>query len=190
MTGPSRLATYRLRARPGADKKYRIVIQRRRWGIFWRDWYPVENAVRTLQHEFIEHLDRMQEIMAELKDAQSWVDGMYSSLDLGNKGDGTTAPFKDILRPQESLMPDIQKRYEEAAKLVQEGQAGKRHERGTRTMFIGQTGSRFDVKSLNREQIGEEFNADHVIMHRPQQQDHNRHSKGRNQNQQQQDKKD
>lgn len=190
MPSPSRQVTYRLRARPGDDRKYRIIIQRRRWFFFWSDWYPVDNAVRALQHEFIEHYERMQEILQELKDAESWVSSTYKLVDLGDKRNGISAPFKDEARAQEVLMPDASTRYREVQALVTESQGRHRPEGGTRTLLVGPTGKRFDVSSLNREKLGEEFNADHVMVYRPPQQDNKRDSKGHGHqhNQQRQDK--
>jgi hypothetical protein len=186
MPGPSRQVTYRLRTRPGADKKYRIIIQKRFMFFFWKDWYPVDNAVRALQHEFIEHYERMMEILQELKDAESWVDSTYKLLDLENKREGTSAPFKDQLRAQEVLMPDASSRFKEVQGLVTQGQGRRRPEGGSRTMFIGPTSSRFDVSSLNRTAIGDEYDADHVIQYRPPQNDsRNKHKHGNQPNQNQ-----
>jgi hypothetical protein len=187
MPGPSRQVTYRLRTRPGADKKYRIVIQRRFWFFFWKDWYPVDNAVRSLHHEFIQLYERMMEINQEVKDAESWVESTYKLLDLENKREGKSAPFKDQFRAQEAMMPDVSSRFKEVQGLVTQGQGRQRPGGGSRTMFIGPTSSRFDVSSLNRTAMGEEFNADHVIPYRQPQPDNQRHkNKHGNQNQQQQ----
>lgn len=183
MPKPSRLVTYRLRARPGEKQKYRVVIQRRRW-LIWNDWFPVDNAVRSLQQEFIDHYDRMQEILEELKDAEAYVNSAYQQIQLGDMRKGTGAPFKDEIRAQETLKPDVSERFKTVRDLVQQGQGRQRPGGGTRTMFIGQTGNRFDPSSINREAIGDEFNADHVMQyrsHRPENKQHN--DKGQQKNQ-------
>lgn len=186
MAGPSRQVTYRLRARPAADKKYRIVIQKRAWLFFWKDWYPVENAVRSLQHEFIEHYERMQEILRELVDAEAWEQGTYKFLDLGNKGEGVSTPFKEDLRPSETLMPDVSERFKKLKGIVEQSQGPHGPGRGTRTAYVVPTTKRFDLSTLNREKLGEDFSVDQVIDYRPPTQDNkHRHNKGNQNNQNQ-----
>lgn len=182
----SKQVWYRLCARPDKDKTYKIVIQRRRWLFFWADWYPVDNYVRTLQQEFIDHFDRMQEVIEELKDAEAYVAEAYNELARGNLHKGHGVPFKDQLSARETLKPDVSSRFKTVKELVtQESQGRKRPTGGTRTLMIGATGRRFDVSSLNREAIGEEFNADHVMTYRSPQHDHGKSKQKGNQNQNQ-----
>jgi hypothetical protein len=162
------------------------VIQRRRWVFFWTDWYPVDNAVRALQQEFIDHYDRMQEILVELKDAEAYVKSSQTALESGDMRKGIGPVFKDQFIAQETLKPDVSARFKEVQEKVTQGQGRQRPGGGSRTMFIGPTSGRFDVKSLNREAVGEEFNADHVIGYRAPQHDNQRkNSKGNDQRQNQ-----
>lgn len=181
-------AKYRLAAKPGDGKQFRVVIQRRRWMFFWTDWYPVENAVRSLQQEFIEHYERMQEILDELKDANAWVEQAYKQIDFGHKAKGVSASFEADVMPQEWLKPDPSSRFKEVQALVTQGQGRQRPGGGTRTMFIGQFGKRFDFSSLNKEKLAEDFNPDHIMDYRTPQQDQHGKSKGKQGNQNQQNK--
>jgi hypothetical protein len=191
MPGSSRQYTYRLRARPGEDKKYRIVIQRRVFLFFWKDWYPVENAVRSLQKEYIDHFNRMQDIISELKEAEAWVEQNFAFLNLENKREGTSAPFKGDAQPYESLMPDHSKEFKEIREGFPQSQGRNRPGAGSRSVYLGTTSKRFDLSSLNRENFAAEFGADHVLDYRPPQQDQSRNkgqNKGQNQNNRNQDK--
>lgn len=187
MSGPSRSYKYRFRVRPGKDRQYRLVIQRRRWWGGWQDWIPVENEVRSLQIEFIECYDRMMDILEELKTAQEWEKQAFAAVELGHKAKGISSVFEGPVRKREDIMTDMSTRFDEVKKLVQQGQGRQRPDhRGTRSVYLGAVSKRFDPSHLNRTAVGEDYNADHVIQYRPPHDDRSQKSKQQNNKQGQQ----
>jgi len=160
--------TYRFRARPGTGHRFKITIQRRKWFLFipyWVDWYPVDNAIRSLHHEVIELWERLEQIIShELDDAKAYVDAAYGQLETMNLRSGKGVPFFDERQPQEAEMPDVSKRFEEVLKFIK-GKGLKGGSKGTRSQYIGQFGRLKDLDLINREVQGDDY--DHVIKYRP-----------------------
>lgn len=176
MTGTPRQYTYRHRARPVKGGKNVVVIQRRVFGLFWIDWYPVHNAVRSLEHEASRLYDRLHEIFSsEYKAAEKYVKDAQDQLESGYLRRGKGVPFKGDASPREFEMSDGSERYKQVKKLFEKGQ-GRPGPGGTRSGYTLPQHSGLE----DRRKVADGTETDHKIQFRdPQQQQHSNKRRGK-----------
>lgn len=158
----------RLRSRPGTGKQMRPIVQCWRWWrilrlrwppTFWTDWFPAENAVRSLEHEFIECVERAAQILEyDLPDAEAWLESCYEKLSVTGDSDGITPAWYEELRPRESEMPNVHGRFEKLKKLFPKGRIdAQRPEGGSRTLYYLEEGRLDNTYLFRREDLGATF---------------------------------
>ena len=178
---------YRTIVRADRGGKSRVAIQRfcwwrlfyRPWAM-WVDWYPVENAVRDLEHEVIELYDRLDYILChEHKEAEAWVKSVQEQVERSSLHTGKGIPYWDKAQPYSPLMPDPNDRFKQIVGLVRKGfgQQTQHH----RTAYVGTSFlKRFDKTRFDRDKIAEEMGFSTAMEYHPPKQNQNQ-----NQNQKQ-----
>lgn len=166
-------ATLRLRRIAGRDNRVIVVLQRRFMLFFWKDWYPIENATRSLEHEAIELYDRLKYILdTEIKEASTWVKKAREKAEIDCARNGKGTPFKDVANLKaEAEMPDLSDRFKEISKALRHGPKSQRTSTRS-TYLLPQHANLHDQKKL-----GEEY--DHTIPYREPQQQQPKRNRGR-----------
>lgn len=174
----------RFAAKAGDKKQYRVWVQVRRFLFFWRDQWPVDNAVRSLEAEFIELCQRLDEILDEHKEAAKYVDQCYQALEQGQLFKGRSTPFQATVPQREALMPDRSDLFKAAKERYTQGQGRQRPGGGgTRTLYLGtDLLKRKDIASLNRESYGQGYD-EMIVYKKPEPQQQKSKNRGHNHNQ-------
>lgn len=163
-------ATCRFIRRAGRDDKTIVMIQVRKFLLWWKDWFPIENAVRALEHEALELYERLREIQDEHKVATKWVEETRKRAlnDCQKNGKGPSFPYH--VGPQESEMPDFSEEFKRVMKTIE----GKAKNRSTTGYNLPQHAGLIDKKVVAE--------TDHHMMFREPQQNNSRNRGKNNQN--------